>query len=325
MLVSVIIPAFNVAGCIGRAIDSVLAQTHRNLEVIVVDDASTDETAAYVRQRATRDARIRLLQNTVNSGPSVARNVGLTAANGEWVAVLDADDACAPERLAALCTLGQAHAADVVCDNLQFYDAAAGTVIGVALPEFAADRVDIIDTHTFLANCITARSQFDYGQLKAVMRRDFLRRHRLCYPDDLRHGEDFVLYANMLLAGGRFLLVGRPYYLFTQRVGTASAQPSGFSRTVMNFGGMRAHTLALLAHPGVKNRPDIQVQLHRRATAILWHERRLQVSGLAQRRDFAGLFRVCACDWRAAAVLAGKVVRRVLPTLSVSSSTRTAL
>src|SRR5687768_6755484 len=107
MLASVVVPAFNVAGCLDRAIDSVLAQTVRDFEIIVVDDASSDATADLARRRAAQDPRIRLLQNRVNSGPSVARNHGIAAARAEWVAILDADDAYEPDRLESLCAIGE--------------------------------------------------------------------------------------------------------------------------------------------------------------------------------------------------------------------------
>lgn len=307
MLVSVVIPAFNVAGCLDRAIDSVLAQTVRDFEIIVVDDASSDATADLTRRRAAEDSRIRLLQNRVNSGPSVARNNGIAAARAEWVAILDADDAYEPDRLESLCAIGESTQAHLVADNLVLYDAAAGVCTGVGMEDLSEDAIDIIDTEEFLSNCITGRSSFDLGQLKAVMRRSFLMEHALRYPDNLRHGEDFDLYARFLLAGGRFVRVGKPHYLFTQRVGKVSAKPSAFSRTIANFDGMRSHTLALLSHPAVRGNATREALIRERATAILWHKSRMSLASLLGSRDFAGLLRASLTDWRIGAVLMGKV------------------
>lgn len=94
--VSAIIPTFNRAACVGEAIESVLAQTFPNYEVIVVDDGSTDDTAAVL---AKFGERIRVLRQE-NRGVSEARNAGLRAARGEWVAFLDSDDLWIPEKLA---------------------------------------------------------------------------------------------------------------------------------------------------------------------------------------------------------------------------------
>lgn len=93
--ISAVIPAFNSAGTIGRAVESVLGQTCRPAEVIVVDDGSTDETADVVRHY---DGQVRLLQQK-NSGPAAARNRGIENSRHAWVALLDADDAWLPEKL----------------------------------------------------------------------------------------------------------------------------------------------------------------------------------------------------------------------------------
>ncbi|HXV94168.1 MAG TPA: glycosyltransferase [Pseudonocardia sp.] len=90
-LVSVITPAYNVGPWIGAAVDSVLAQTERRFEYLVVDDGSTDETAEIVRARTAADDRVRLLR-TANGGSGAARNVGLAAARAPFVAFLDGDD-----------------------------------------------------------------------------------------------------------------------------------------------------------------------------------------------------------------------------------------
>jgi len=89
--VSVIMPAYNVAPYVGAAIESVLAQTYGHLELIIVNDGSTDGTVDTIARHAGRDARIRVL-NKANGGISSARNEGLRAARGELVALLDGDD-----------------------------------------------------------------------------------------------------------------------------------------------------------------------------------------------------------------------------------------
>jgi len=94
---SVIIPSYNNGATLARAIASVLAQTHAAHEIIVVDDGSTDDTATVVRQFGDR---VRYLHQS-NAGVSAARNAGMAAATGDWLAFVDADDEFAPERLAA--------------------------------------------------------------------------------------------------------------------------------------------------------------------------------------------------------------------------------
>ena len=99
---SILIPTWNAEATIERALDSVLAERAIQLEVIVVDDASTDGTADIVASVADRDPRVVLLRLRANGGVSAARNRGLTMVRGEWVAFLDADDLLLPGALDAL-------------------------------------------------------------------------------------------------------------------------------------------------------------------------------------------------------------------------------
>lgn len=98
-LVSVIMPAYNSAQFIEEAIVSVTNQTYTNWELLVVDDASKDETCAIVEAFMKREKRIYLHRNTKNHGTGAARNAGIAAAKGRYIAFLDADDRWLPQKL----------------------------------------------------------------------------------------------------------------------------------------------------------------------------------------------------------------------------------
>lgn len=100
-LVSIVIPAFNAARFIPETIRSVLAQTHRNLEVIAVDDGSTDDTRDVLRTFCAMDDRIRLIEQA-NAGVSAARNAGARLARGTFIGFLDADDTMPPGAVEAI-------------------------------------------------------------------------------------------------------------------------------------------------------------------------------------------------------------------------------
>jgi glycosyltransferase involved in cell wall biosynthesis len=95
-LVSVVVTAYNAESTIGKTIDSIVRQTYRNMEIIIVDDGSTDSTAAIVKSR--NDERIVLLRQR-NSGQPSARNAGFRACRGEYIAVVDADDLWASNKI----------------------------------------------------------------------------------------------------------------------------------------------------------------------------------------------------------------------------------
>jgi glycosyltransferase involved in cell wall biosynthesis len=97
--VSVIIPTYNRAHLIGRAIQSVLDQTYQDFEIIIVDDGSTDNTEVVLKKFQNKDERIRYIRHDKNKGGSTARNTGIKAARGRFIALLDSDDEWLPEKL----------------------------------------------------------------------------------------------------------------------------------------------------------------------------------------------------------------------------------
>lgn len=98
-LVSIVVPAYRAAPHIGRTIESVLAQTHGEWEMLVADDCSPDDTREIVAQWAAREPRIRLIALERNGGPAMARNAALQRASGRWIAFLDSDDMWLPQKL----------------------------------------------------------------------------------------------------------------------------------------------------------------------------------------------------------------------------------
>ncbi len=102
MLVSVYMPTKNRAALLQQAVDSVLHQTHHQLELLIVDDGSTDDTPATLQRLAALDPRVRIFRNEVSRGAPVSRNIAIEAARGEWITGIDDDDTFMPERLQAL-------------------------------------------------------------------------------------------------------------------------------------------------------------------------------------------------------------------------------
>ena len=96
-LVSIITPSYNTARFIGETIESIIAQTYTNWELLIVDDCSSDNTDEIVAKY--HDARIRYIKNSKNSGAAISRNTALREAKGRWIAFLDSDDLWMPEKL----------------------------------------------------------------------------------------------------------------------------------------------------------------------------------------------------------------------------------
>src|SRR5690554_4163648 len=98
-LVSIISPSYNSSSYITNTIDSVLSQTNNNWEMLIIDDCSTDNSVEVIQSFIDKDPRIKLIQLTENSGAAVARNKGIEAAKGRYIAFLDSDDAWSPDKL----------------------------------------------------------------------------------------------------------------------------------------------------------------------------------------------------------------------------------
>ncbi|MEY4765089.1 MAG: hypothetical protein RI907_1762 [Pseudomonadota bacterium] len=134
-LVSVIVPCHNARRYIEAALASATSQTHPNLQIIVIDDGSTDDTAAIVRERFPQVT----LMSQPNGGVSSARNLGLKLAEGEFIAFLDADDVWHPQKVEAQLALLQAHPDVLLCrsdrvDSLTDFDARQDLTAQSGLP-----------------------------------------------------------------------------------------------------------------------------------------------------------------------------------------------
>jgi succinoglycan biosynthesis protein ExoO len=224
--VSILIPLYNSAATIERAIKSAQLQTLRDIEILVADDASTDDGAARVAALAREDNRIRLLRLPENGGKPRAMNIMVAQAHGEWLAVLDADDAYHPERLEILLRGAAAVGTDMAADNLNYIDEGAAAQPG-EFGRFVRHGFDpavgnrVLGKRDMLRNGDSAAS-FDYGILKPVIRRGFVARHRLAYGETSRLAEDFAYLLEYFVAGGSMFLCARALYDWTMPFGTIS-------------------------------------------------------------------------------------------------------
>jgi len=156
-LVSVIIPTHNRAHLIERAVQSVLKQTYDNIEVIVVDDCSTDNTDLIVDKLSSSDNRVKSMRHSTNFGAQVARNSGIKAAKGEFVAFLDSDNEWLSEKLQKQMTLFQ-ESSDKVgvvyagyfqefndgCPKIEHKPRHQGSIYKIALREWVADTNSLV-------------------------------------------------------------------------------------------------------------------------------------------------------------------------------------
>ncbi len=128
-LISIIMAAYNAEKTIGFAIDSVLKQTYEVFELLVINDCSTDGTETIVKEYAEKDCRIKLINNPRNLGVSLTRLEGLKQAKGDWIAILDSDDAWMPVKLEKQIALQKRLNAELVFTGVKYLKA-DGTPLG---------------------------------------------------------------------------------------------------------------------------------------------------------------------------------------------------
>jgi succinoglycan biosynthesis protein ExoO len=216
---TVITAAYNAAHCITKAVHSALSQTEQNIEVVIVDDGSTDGTREVISRLAETDSRVRPMFLSENRGAAHALNLATRAARGKWISLLDADDWYEPTRLERLIDAAEAHDVEMVADNQIFYDIQADSRVGLAFQNVGRSQ-QIGLTDFFEGTSPTA--SFDYGMLKPIFLASFIRSHRVIYREAIRHGYDYFVLLDFFVAGGRALIVDEPFYYYVQPYGSIS-------------------------------------------------------------------------------------------------------
>ena len=217
--VSVIIPAYNTGKYITKAIYSALCQTLTNIEVIVVDDCSSDNTVEIVR--SFDDPRLHLICNAENLGAGGARNRAIAAAQGKWIAVLDSDDWYAPQRLEVLVHLAEQKQVDFIADDSYLIEDGVNTPWSTIIREsgIKMNGIQQFNAAEFIMTDIEGRPGLRLGFTKPLFRRKFLQQHQIRYQD-IRVTQDFWFDMECFLHGAKFCLVPEPYYFYRARPGS---------------------------------------------------------------------------------------------------------
>ena len=203
--VSVVIPVYNIAAHLRQCLDSVVGQSLQDIEIICVDDGSTDESYAILEEYVRQDPRIRVIRQE-NAGPGVARNTGLQYATGEYLIFLDSDDWFEKDFLELMLRRARETDADVtICTATEF-----DTNTGKELPSEWMLKVRLLPGDVFspreAADCLF---QFTYGwPWDKLYRRSFVSRAELSYPP-LRNSEDLAFVFHSVAAADRIAILHR--------------------------------------------------------------------------------------------------------------------
>jgi succinoglycan biosynthesis protein ExoO len=222
--VTVIMPAYNSELYLSQAINSTLNQTFNNIEIIIINDASTDGTLAIAK--SFTDQRLKIITTQKNAGAAAARNLGLQSASGKWIALLDADDWYSEERLEALLRIANIENPDMIADDL-FYIKDKDKLPWTTLLNDSSEKIDqikTIDPLYFLEIDLPGKSGLTLGLTKPLIKREFLMKHQIEYAENIRLGQDFWFYLKCLGYGAKFIFVPQAYYFYRSHHGSLVCQ-----------------------------------------------------------------------------------------------------
>lgn len=196
-VVSVVIPVFNVASCLERCLDSVIRQTLQDIEIIVVDDGSTDQSPAIIARYAALDSRIRVITQT-NQGLSVARNRGIEIASGEFLAFVDSDDTIDDDMLEAMTAQAYDDEADiVVCGVKRLTPEGLLYQKTQMVPPFDMDQI--------------LSGNINRAAWNKIYRRALFTANKLLYPPGLLH-EDLCITCQLFFFARKISWTSRHFY-----------------------------------------------------------------------------------------------------------------
>ena len=233
-LVSIILPVYNAQNHLERCIGSILAQTYRDLELIILNDGSKDQSLPVCEAFRAKDSRI-LLVDKDNSGVSDTRNLGLKLAGGKYIQFVDSDDHIAPDYTQHLVTAAEQNHADLVIAPYKMVIPAGVSkpeqvleklqddlgVMSVARPpevrEYGFLPAGIYDKDTFALRLMDKPASYFYSVLwNKLYRRDILTGNDIRFTSELRWAEDLVFNMQYIQYAQTFVSIAAPGYFYVQ-------------------------------------------------------------------------------------------------------------
>jgi len=216
---SVIMANHNGAAYLADAVASVREQSLSDLELIICDDASTDESVSVISAARAADPRIHLVRGEQKSGPAAARNKALSLAKGDWIAVMDSDDLMHRDRLETLVAQAERDVADIAADGLVEFDGHAHCARLLngnwGREPFWVNIRDYLRLNMFYGMGPAL------GYLKPLFRRSCFE-PSIRYDESLRIGEDFDLALRLLHMGKKYRVYPRPLYYYRKHATSTS-------------------------------------------------------------------------------------------------------
>lgn len=255
-------PAYKAEPYIERAIQSVLTQSLTHWELIVVDDCSPDNTAAIV-SRYLSDPRVRLIRHPQNRGECGARNTALEAAQGEWIALLDADDWYAPNRLERMLWYASETGEKVIHDVLWGVEEETGASYLLRLS-------DVVEVPAQVKRLTKYEYAWAHVGGQPLMSHEVIQKYQLRYPLDIVRGGDFIFQCRVVVRSGSTILIPEPLYYY--RLYSESMLSQARRNWRRNVDLIQTKFRALLSVPEIREDAKLQRILRKTGRRLLRNE-----------------------------------------------------
>lgn len=215
MDISVIIPVYNTEKYIASCVNSVLRQENVSLEIILVDDGSTDSSASICDDYAEKHDNIIVLHIN-NSGPATAKNCGLELAKGDYVSFTDSDDELEPTMFYEMIKAGKDNNSEIICCNFKEADAHGNISHTVC-----SGKTSIFDKIEALRHLLS-KDMIYTGSVTKIFKREFLTQNHITHNDGLKTDEDFIMNIKAFAKCTNCVVVDKCFYIINYRENSLS-------------------------------------------------------------------------------------------------------
>jgi glycosyltransferase involved in cell wall biosynthesis len=211
--ISVIVPVYNTKDYLERCLNSILNQTLDNIEIVIVNDNSTDESELIIKEFVNKFKNIKYLKNEKNIGVSSSRNKALLECNGEYILFVDSDDYLEPSMLEEMYNEAQINNLDIVtCGYFLDYEDGNTNVLVINL-----DTDKIYSGKEMLAELLHHKSGVTGHSWNKIIRKSIILDNNITYPSDMRLYEDLVFFTKLYPFCNRIKNIKKSFYHYIQR------------------------------------------------------------------------------------------------------------
>lgn len=206
--VSVCIPVFNVENYISSCVESVITQSITDIEIIVVNDCTPDNSMEIIRKYADKDNRIRIIEHKLNKGLMVTRQTAYMAATGDYITFLDSDDILTQGALDTLYTAAVREDADIVCGTIQYVPCEGACFLWKNNLNYGSDKISVYKS--------LLRGECGHNLCSKLFKRELLQKYSYKTFDGATNGEDGMLFYQVVENSKKIIAIDKIVYLYYQ-------------------------------------------------------------------------------------------------------------